>query len=198
MGVQCRVLLKHIVFILSSSITFTMSSAGVNSFNKSKEDFIWFIKKATSNRKSDAHSELYQALLKMFVDADTNFDGLVSHESFSKLVDKAASIARAYGYAPPDSELYKTEEEKNLARSKMFDSMDLKNTGVITFDEWYRFSMEHIAAKTATIAPHPILDHGSKAEYLEFIKKASDTKNPENLELYWFLVEIFTDEDSNK
>merc|ERR1712133_135910 len=66
------------IFILSSSITLTMTSAGVNSFNKSKEDFIWFIKKATSNRKSDAHSELYQALLKMFVDADTNFDGLVS------------------------------------------------------------------------------------------------------------------------
>ena len=73
--------------------------------NKSKEDFIWFIKKATSNRKSDAHSELYHALLKMFVDADTNYDGLVSRESFSKLVDKAASIPRAYGYAPPDSEL---------------------------------------------------------------------------------------------
>merc|ERR1712126_251892 len=33
--------------------------------------------------------------------------------------------------------------------------------------------MEHIAAKTATIAPHPILDHGAKAEYLEFIKRAS-------------------------
>merc|ERR1712126_386651 len=178
------------------------STTGVNSFNKSKEDFIWFIKKATSDRKSDAHSELYQALLKMFVDADTNYDGLVSRESFTKLVDKAASIPRAYGYAPQDSELYKTEEEKNQARTKncpkMFDSMDLKNTGVITFDEWYRFSMEHIAAKTATIAPHPILDHGSKAEYLEFIKKASSTSNPENFELYWFLVEIFTDEDSNK
>merc|ERR1712227_206979 len=174
------------------------STTGVNSFNKSKEDFIWFIKKATSDRKTDAHSELYHALLKMFVDADINYDGLVSRDSFSILIDKAASIPRAYGYAPPDSELYKTEDEQNLARKKMFDSMDLKNTGVITFDEWYRFSMEHIAAKTATIAPHPILDHGNKSEYLEFIKKASNTANPENLELYWFLVEIFTDEDSNK
>jgi len=174
------------------------STTGVNSFNKSKEDFIWFIKKATSDRKCDAHSELYHALLKMFVDADTNFDGLVSRESFSKLVDKAASIPRAYGYAPPDSELYKTEEEKNLARTKMFDSMDLKSTGVITFDEWYRFSMEHIAAKTATIAPHPILDHGSKEQYVEFIKKATNASSAENLELYWFLVEIFTDADSNK
>merc|ERR1711868_321258 len=147
------------------------STTGVNSFNKSKEDFIWFIKKATSDRKTDAHSELYHSLLKMFVDADTNFDGLVRKESFSKLIDKAASIPRAYGYAPPDSELYKTEEEKNLARTKMFESMDLKSTGVITFDEWYRFSMEHIAAKTATIAPHPILDHGNKDQYVEFMGK---------------------------
>merc|ERR1711868_277928 len=182
-----------------SSSSFVMASTtGVNSFNKSKEDFIWFIKKATSDRKCDAHSELYHALLKMFVDADTNYDGLVSRESFSKLVDKAASITRAYGYAPPDSELYKTEEERDLARKKMFDSMDLKSTGVITFDEWYRFSMEHIAAKTATIAPHPILDHGSKEQYVEFIKKATDASSAENLEMYWFLVEIFTDADSNK
>merc|ERR1712114_133715 len=127
-------------FVIAIINPFKMASTtGVNSFNKSKEDFIWFIKKATSDRKTDAHSELYHALLKMFVDADTNYDGLVSRDSFSILIDK-----------------------------------------------------------TATIAPHPILDHGNKAEYLEFIKKASTTSNLENLELYWFLVEIFTDEDSNK
>jgi hypothetical protein len=72
----------------------------------------------------------------MFVDADTNKDGLVSKASFSKLIDMAASIPRMYSYAPVDSELFKTEEEKELARQKMFDSMELKNTGVITFDEW--------------------------------------------------------------
>merc|ERR1712025_840691 len=43
----------------------------------------------------------------------------------------------------------------------MFDSMDLKSTGVITFDEWLKFCQEHIAAKTATMDPHPIIDHGS-------------------------------------
>ena len=80
----------------------------------------------------------------------------------------------------------------------MFDSMDLKNTGVITFDEWYRFSMEHIAAKTATLDPHPILDHGNKEQYMTFIKKAMEVGTAENLELYWFLVEIFTDADCNK
>ena len=48
------------------------SSTAVNTLNKSKEDFIWFVKKATTDKKSYSHSELYHSLLKMFVDADTN------------------------------------------------------------------------------------------------------------------------------
>merc|ERR1712126_489204 len=101
-------------------------STPVNTFNKSKEDFIWFFKKAVQDKKSYSHSEMYHSLLKIFVDADTNRDGLVSKASFSKLVDAAASMPRAYGYAPADSDLYKTGEEKDAARQKMFDSMDLR------------------------------------------------------------------------
>merc|ERR1712215_24657 len=174
------------------------TSTNLIGFNKSKEDFIWFIKRATSDRKSDAHAELYHCLFKMFVDADTNKDGLVSKASFSKLVDAAAAIPRAYGFAPLDSDLYKSEEEKDKSRQKMFDSMDLKNTGVITFDEWYRFCMEHIAAKTATIAPHPILDHGGKDEFIEFLMTAVEPGTPEHTEMFWYLAELFTEGDSNK
>eukprot|EP00092_Neocalanus_flemingeri_P032422 GFUD01035261.1.p1 GENE.GFUD01035261.1~~GFUD01035261.1.p1 ORF type:complete len:259 (-),score=68.08 GFUD01035261.1:49-825(-) len=173
-------------------------STNVTGFNKSKEDFIWFIKRATTDRKSDAHAELYHCLLKMFIDADTNKDGLVSKASFSKLIDMAASIPRMYGYAPLDSDLYKTVEEKEKARQKMFDSMDLKNTGVITFDEWHKYCMEHIATKTATLDPHPILDHGNKAEFLQFVKAAIKPGTPEQTEMFWYLVELFTESDSNK
>merc|ERR1712033_99539 len=154
------------------------AATAVNTFNKSKEDFIWFVKKAVQDKKSYSYSELYHSLLKIFVDADTNRDGLVSKASFSKLIDAAASMPRAYGYAPADSDLYKTEEDKDAARQEMFDSMDLKSTGVITFDEWLKFCREHIAAKTATMEPHPIIDHGS-------------------VELYWYMLEIFTDHDSD-
>ena len=101
----------------------------------------------------------------MFVDADTKKDGLVSRGSFSKLVDMAASIPRMYGYAPADADLYKTEVEKEQARQKMFDSIDLKSSVVITVDEWIKFSMEHIIVKTATLAAHPILDHGNLKEF---------------------------------
>merc|ERR1712083_1011203 len=149
--------------------------------NKSKEDFIWFVKKAVSDKKSYSYTELYHCLLKMFADADTNNDGLVSRESFSKLVDAAGALPRVYGFAPKDSDLYKNEKEKEEARKKMFDSM------------------EHITAKTATLDPHPIIDHGNVDQYKAFIKAAlTNVGGPENTELYWFMLELFTDHDTNK
>merc|ERR1711881_640829 len=139
--------------------------------------FIWWVKKAMADKKSYSYSELYHSLLKMFAEADTNNDGLVSKESFSKLVDAAGVLPRAYGFAPKDSDLYKTEKDKEEARKKMFDSMD----------------------KNATLAPHPIIDHGSVEEYKTFIKKAvTNVTGPENVELYWFMLELFTDHDTTK
>ena len=88
---------------------------------------------------------------------------------------------------------------RDVARQKMFDSMDLKATGVITFDEWLKFCQEHIAAKTATMDPHPIIDHGSVDQYKTFIKTAIATPScPEHVELYWYMLEIFTDHDTDK
>merc|ERR1712133_284704 len=176
-----------------------MSSPAVNTFNKSKEDFIWFVKKAVQDKKSCSYSELYHSLLKIFVDADTKRDGLVSKASFSKLIDAAASMPRAYGYAPADSDLYKTDADKDAARQKMFDSMDLRATGVITFDGWLKFCREHIAAKTATLDPHPIIDQGSVDEYKKFIETAiNKTDSTEAVELYWYMLEIFTEHDLEK
>merc|ERR1711868_314031 len=153
----------------------------VNTLNKSKEDFVWFVKKAVSDKKSYSYTELYHCMLKMFADADTNNDGLVSKESFSKLVDAAGALPRAYGFAPQDSDLYKNEQEKEEARKKMFDSM------------------EHIMAKTATLDPHPIIDHGTVEQYKTFIKAAvTNVGGPENTELYWFMLELFTDHDTTK
>merc|ERR1712133_177709 len=110
------------------SVTFIMSSTPVNTFNKSKEDFIWFVKKAVQDKKSYSHSEMYHSLLKLFVDADTNKDGLVSKASFSKLIDAAATMPRAYGYAPADADLYKTEAEKDAARCLSLTKAVLKST----------------------------------------------------------------------
>merc|ERR1711933_701157 len=169
-----------------SSITPAIMSCPVNTFNKSKEDFIWFVKKAVTDQKSYSHSELYHSLLKLFVDADTNKDGLVSRASFSKLIDAAAA------------ELYKSEAEKDASRQRMFDSMDLKSTGVITFDEGLRFCREHIAAKVSTMDAHPILDSGSVEQYKLYLRAAlASPTSPEYVELYWFMLELFTEADTD-
>merc|ERR1711913_218821 len=182
-----------------STVTMSTSTGSISTFNKSKEDFIWWVKKAVADRKSYSYSELYHSLLKMFAEADTKNDGLVSKESFSKLVDAAGALPRAYGFAPKDSDLYKTEKEKEDARQKMIDSMDKKTTGVITFDEWLAYCLEHILAKTATLAPHPIIDYGTVDQYKAFIKTAvTKVGSPENVELYWFMLELFTDSDTTK
>merc|ERR1711903_385270 len=100
MGTLCPTIHPVTFLIISTMPPISPASTSL------KEDFIWFVKKASTNKKSDAHAELYHCLFKMFVDADTNKDGLVSKASFSKLIDMAASIPRMYGYAPIDSELY--------------------------------------------------------------------------------------------
>merc|ERR1719308_213732 len=77
--------------------------------------------------------------------------------------------------------------------------MDLKSTGVITFDEWLKFCREHIAAKTATMDPHPIIDQGTVDEYKNFIKEGiTNSSSAEAVELYWYMMEIFTDHDADK
>merc|ERR1712126_238640 len=77
----------HISQSFTSLTVLSKMSCPVNTFNKSKEDFIWFVKKAVNDKKSHSHAEMYHSLLKLFVDADTNKDGLVSKASFSKLMD---------------------------------------------------------------------------------------------------------------
>merc|ERR1711962_1040637 len=141
----------------------------------------WFVKKAVTDKKSYSHAEMYHSPLKLFVDADTNKDGLVSKASFSSLIDQAAAMPRAYGYAPSDTDMWKNQQEKDAARQKMFDSMD------------------HILAKTATMTPHPMIDTGNVAQYKEFVKAALGmVAGPQHVELYWYMLEIFTDHDTDK
>ena len=54
---------------------------------------------------------MYPSLLQLFIDADTNKDGLVSKASFFKLFDAAETLSRIYEYAPADFKLYQTEAE---------------------------------------------------------------------------------------
>jgi hypothetical protein len=174
------------------------SSFSMTGFNTSKDGFICFIQKASTIKKSDAHGEQYYCLLKMFEDADTNRDGLVSNSSFSKLVSLAASVLREYSYATVDTELHKIDESKELARQELIDTMDLEGTGVITIEDWLRFCMENIAAHTVTVNPHPILDQGNEELLKEFLTTAGQSRTAEHTEMHWLLLELFTEHDAEE
>ena len=74
-----------------------------------------------------------------------------------------------------------------------------KATGVITFDEWLKFCEEHILAKTKTMEAHPMIDSGDAGQYKTFIKAAlGKVAGPQHVELYWYMLEIFTDHDTDK
>ena len=89
-------------------------------------------------------------------------------------------------------------QEDDETLGKMFDAMDLKHTGVITFDEWLKFCLEHIEKTVAKLDPHPILNHGTKEEFKAFATKAVEPGTAEHTELFWYILECFIDHDSNK
>ena len=57
----------------------------------------------------------------------------------------------------------------------------------------FKFNMEHMLAKTATLDPHLILNHGNSEQFKTFHKAGLISGSPENKELYWYLLELFTD-----
>ena len=117
-------------------------------------------------------------------DTDTNEDDLVYGNSFSKLIDTVASIPSMYGCLPTDVRLYKTEYEKEQARGKMFDSVDMGETGVVYTNEWLKFCMEHSIAEAATLAAHLILDHGNDKGLTAFVNAVLVSNKPENTEKF--------------
>merc|ERR1719211_770579 len=66
--------------------------------------------------------------------------------------------------------------------------------GYISLNQWIRFAIDHIMKKYVQL-PKDCLsgsaDDVTKEEFLNFIKKAVNTNNPEYKELYYFLLRTF-------
>jgi hypothetical protein len=163
-----------------------------NYINKNREDIMKFLKMAVNDRASNEYAELSSNLIKMFVDSDTKKNGRVDKQGFSYLIDSAAFTPRLFGFAPEDKEMYPTAELKAKGREALFKSIDIDGAGTISLEQWLKFGIEHIARKAATLDSHPNLEKPHKEEYLAFIKKALVPGSEEHLELYWYLLELFT------
>ena len=169
--------------------------------DKTREEFIVWIRQASADPKSGAYNELYQFLVSCFVRADVNLDGQVELSEFDALIEEAAELPRRYGYAPKSSDLYGTDGLRKAARAKQFLDMDTDNSGYITLDKWVAFAVNHITGKVAGL-PKDYLggsaDNVSKEEFLAFIRKAVDRSTPEYRELYFFLLKTFQAGDEKR
>jgi len=164
-----------------------------NYINKSKEDILQFLKKASADRYSPEYAELFNNLLKMFVDCDLNKNGLVSKAQFSDLVDTAAETPRRYGFAPSSADMFKNKAEETASRMELFGSMDNDDNGTITFDEFLGYTMTHIACKAAPLEAHPKIETTKKSEYIANMELALKKGNDAYVDLYWFLLNVFLD-----
>ena len=108
--------------------------------DKTKEEFMRFIRYAMSDEKTDAFSELSNFLTTCFIRADTDFDGKVFIDQFDDLVEAAAALPRRYGLAPKASDMYPTAAARKAARAQMFRSMNVKNDGFLTLQEWIAYA----------------------------------------------------------
>lgn len=169
---------------------------------KSREEFIVFVREAMNDRQSGAHEELYQFLVNNFTRADVHMNGKVGKEQFDTLIEAAAALPRLYGFAPKTSEMYPTESQRKTGRAKLFKDMDTNKDGCITLEEWVTFALDHIAEKVHQRLPKDCLGGSNKdvtkQEFVAFMKKAVNKSSPEYRELYFFLVKTFEKGDKDR
>jgi len=162
-----------------------------NYINKSKEDIVFFLKRATADHNSAEYAELYANLLKMFVDCDHQKNGLLDREHFSDLVDTAAETPRRYGFAPSTADMFANKKEMEASRGALFATMDSNNTGKITFDKFLKYALNHIVCKTAPLDAHPNIETSNKTVYLNNMKLALQKGTDQYTDLYWYLLQTW-------
>lgn len=159
----------------------------------SKEEYVVWVRQAMHDKKSVAHQEMYHFLTKCFVRADKQLTGKVTKYNFDSLVEEAAAMPRKYGFAPKSADMYPNEEARKRAREQQFDAIDADHDLSISLEEWIKWSTNHIMGKIDKL-PKDCLGPGSmvsKAEFVGFIKRATDKSSPEYKELYFFLLKTF-------
>lgn len=121
---------------------------------RSKHEFVSFVKKATANEASPEAHELHKYLVKCFIDADSDYDGLVTYQGFNKMISEAALVPRRFGFAPHTREMYSSKEEFEAARNKLYGELSKPELGKIPLENWIGWAKPHIYAKAQGLEDH--------------------------------------------
>jgi len=169
-----------------------------------KGNFLRFLTTATSNKTSVEYQELYQFLFKNFVLADTDQKGSVTFDQFDHLVELSANAPRQLGLAPTTEQMFRSTGERRAARKKLFDSMDADAGGTISFDEYLKYTIVHIAEKVKSKdAAEPVAVTAkwqtNASSFAPWVRAAVEKpRSQERRELYTFLTDCFMDADADR
>mmetsp|Transcript_15661 Transcript_15661/g.39161 ORF Transcript_15661/g.39161 Transcript_15661/m.39161 type:complete len:548 (+) Transcript_15661:54-1697(+) len=169
-----------------------------------KSNFLRFLRTAVSDKSSVEYQELYQFLFKNFVLSDTDSKGSVTFDQFDHLVELSANAPRSLGLAPPTEQMFRSTGERRAARKKLFDGMDADKGGTISFDEYLKYTVQHIAEKVGSkAAEEPVLTtpkwQTTASAFAPWVRKAIEQpRSEERRELYTFLSDCFMDADADR
>lgn len=158
------------------------SAVSYGFMKKSKHDFVHFTNVAVKDKSSAEAKEMYKYLNKCFVDNDTDYDGLVSYRGFNAMIAEAAVAPRRFGFAPHTREMYKSAEEYDLARTKLFNELKSGDKKRVTLDSWLTWANAHIKEKVGSgLAEHETSKwERSKADCIAFFKDVSKQGSTHN------------------
>lgn len=169
-----------------------------------KGNFVRFLRIAVSDKTSVEYQELYQFLFKNFVLADTDQKGSVNFDQFDRLVELSALAPRSLGLAPPSEEMFRSDGERRASRKKLFNSMDSDFGGTISFDEYLKYTVDHIQQKvmSAQAGEAVFATPGWQtvaSAFAPWVRAAVEKlRSKERQELYTFLSDCFMDADADR
>merc|ERR1712039_954898 len=117
------------------------------------------------------------------------------------------------GLAPSSAEMFPTDGQRVASRRQLFNNMDADRSGTITFDEFLRYTVSHIAEKVQQAATTSVRKEEQasvrgiglrpwqveKGAFKRWVRSAINyPSSSERRELYDFLCECFMDADSDK
>merc|ERR1712112_7207 len=148
-----------------------------------KTEFIFFMQRACECQTNDCYIELYNILLRAFISADCDFDGQVSEEEFSGMINAAAALPKKFGF-----------DWWKGSPAEQFKAIDENGDGGVSFDEWLGFAYKNYQSQTLPVA----FDKEDKDTFVASCKESTNTASDAYKKVYWFSWKCFQAADADR
>merc|ERR1719189_74064 len=124
------------------------------------------------------------------------------------MIAEAATAPRRFGFAPHQREMYKSQEEYDLARTELFNELKSAGSKRVSQESWVKWAMAHIQEKVGSgLEEHSLSKwERSKEDCIEFFKLVSKqgsshntktTSSTQYKEFYMLMNDMFIKNESS-